>query len=331
MTRNIIIFLLLSCSAAADQEATSPNPFVSPGREIPTDLPVWGHRDGIRVGLAPTPGPHGLIRIYAPYLGQSFPRMVNFISIEPTVMGKEGRSQSELEASRHRSRERGLSFYASEDPVSHSETDSLPSGLASPDGEMLRVYIHTEPFANGAMPVIEMIFHSDQPYAVEFRTHAHPDSAPLAECVLSATMGNYGLLRQLQLGEKIITAEQLWPHPSTPLDPLGFLPWKTFSPEQFLRISGNKTLAKASSNEEDPARMKYPDSVPKSWRYHGSPAVHAWSTRGLATVAVNARLTFWETSSEIPGGPSIENFELRAPFNPGQSFFFSVNPLLKKP
>ena len=28
--------------------------------------PMWGHRHGIRVGIAPTPGPRGLLRIFTP-------------------------------------------------------------------------------------------------------------------------------------------------------------------------------------------------------------------------------------------------------------------------
>src|SRR5262249_33750149 len=58
--------------------------------------PVWGIKDGIAIGLWPTSGPRGLIRIYAPYLGQRRPRMVNYISIEPVVKGVRGQSELEV-------------------------------------------------------------------------------------------------------------------------------------------------------------------------------------------------------------------------------------------
>src|SRR5262245_8183439 len=35
--------------------------------------PVWGVPGGIAVGLWPARGPRGLLRIYAPYLGQKHP------------------------------------------------------------------------------------------------------------------------------------------------------------------------------------------------------------------------------------------------------------------
>ena len=64
--------------------------------------PVWGIKNGISVGLWPTEGPRGLLRIYTPYLGQSFPQMVNYIAIEPVVGGSAG-SRSWRKDSRARS------------------------------------------------------------------------------------------------------------------------------------------------------------------------------------------------------------------------------------
>ena len=59
--------------------------------------PVWGVKGGMRVGLWPTGGPRGLIRIYAPYLGHPPLRMINFVAVEP-VVGR-ARGLSELEHS----------------------------------------------------------------------------------------------------------------------------------------------------------------------------------------------------------------------------------------
>src|SRR5438874_2500057 len=77
--------------------------------------PIWGIENGLSIGLAPTPGPRGLIRIYAPYLDQPPGRMINFIAIEPIVAGK--RSLSEME---------------------RSASDGRTGKLISVDGEPLR-------------------------------------------------------------------------------------------------------------------------------------------------------------------------------------------------
>src|SRR5262245_27497923 len=71
-------------------------PFLRPGAGEAAE-PVWGVKGGIAVGLWPTPGPRGLIRVYAPYLGQPRPRMINFIAVEPIV--DQARGLSELERS----------------------------------------------------------------------------------------------------------------------------------------------------------------------------------------------------------------------------------------
>src|SRR5262245_44068695 len=60
------------------------------------DDPHWGFKNGIAVGLWPTDGPRGLIRIYTPYLCQSFQRVVNFIAVEPVVQGQRGQSELEV-------------------------------------------------------------------------------------------------------------------------------------------------------------------------------------------------------------------------------------------
>jgi len=68
--------------------------WVRPAARSPAQ-PVWGHADGLRVGLAPMPGPRGLLRIYAPYLGHPPERMINFIAVEPIVVGHGRRGFSE--------------------------------------------------------------------------------------------------------------------------------------------------------------------------------------------------------------------------------------------
>ncbi len=298
-----------------------------PGTVRQVDRPVWGHRDGLRIGLAPTPGPQGLIRVYAPYLGQSFPRVINFLSIEPAVTGQSGRGQSELELSRDRPGERGLTFRASNDLETTSISDQLPTGTLDRHDESLRLFVHPEPFANGARVIVEIVFHADQRHEIGLVTHLATGSAPLDSCVISATMGNYGLLRQLHLaGGRIEPLTELGGDER--LDRLGFLPWQMWPPEDFKR-SGGDYLVKITSDFADPDKADYAESVPPHWRYQGLAAAHHWRAEPDAEpwVALNARRTYWGSNDPIPGGACFENFELQLPFRSGRRLWFGIEPV----
>lgn len=324
MIRACLIFLLL---LASSRPAPAQDDFVWPGHGVPADRPVWGHREGLRIGLAPAPGPQGLLRIYAPYLGQEYPRMVNFLSVEPAVKGEPGRGQSELEASRERPGERGLTFHPSNRLQQLQPPDGLPSGMFDADAGTLRLFVHPEPFRNGAKPILELVFHRDQPHEVEIVTHAAAGSAAMESCVISATMGNYGLLRRLHLAEgRIERASQLWS--DEPLDHLGFLPWRTWPAEQLQRTPEGGYRVCLTSDFDQPSQAAYDPGVPAHWRYRGDGAAHCWRAEAGTdpSVAVNGRLQYWQTDAPIPGGACFENFELRLPFRDGNRLWFSVEP-----
>src|SRR5262245_50115776 len=127
--------------------------WLSPARDRNAE-PVWGINDGIAVGLWPTSGPRGLIRIYAPYLGQRRPRMVNYISIEPVVKGVRG--QSELEVGLG-GKKQGLAFWTADtrNAVSMPREPTSPARGRSERVEghdALTLYLATERFRNGAQP-----------------------------------------------------------------------------------------------------------------------------------------------------------------------------------
>src|SRR5262249_27566165 len=155
----------------------------------PRAQPVWGRKDGLAVGLWPTSGPRGLIRVYAPYLGQRRPRMVNYIAVEPVVKGVRG--QSELETSSH-GPQRGLAVRAGHSPAAATapaEPAAPSPGRVERSGgvETLTFFLATEPFRNGARPLIQVVLRADQPREVGFRVGAAPGSARMDACVLSAT------------------------------------------------------------------------------------------------------------------------------------------------
>lgn len=80
-------------------EAPAPAQWIQPSFDHET-RPIWGHKDGIRIGLSPLPGPRGLLRVYTPYLHQPDDRPMNYIAVEPIPRGESHLALSELEFSR---------------------------------------------------------------------------------------------------------------------------------------------------------------------------------------------------------------------------------------
>jgi hypothetical protein len=289
--------------------------------------PIWGIKGGIAVGLWPTGGPRGLLRVYTPYLGQPRLRMINYIAVEP-VVGKV-RGLSELEPSA-RDKVRGKAMWSGDDfdPTPRLQNPWEPAGgrVTGADGKQtLSVFVFVEPFENGARPVVQVTFRQDRPHEVGLKVFAARGSAPMKACVLTATMGNYARLRHLWLNGQVVDARKAWPA-FTP-DRWGFAAARQWNGDRLL-VVGRDVLVAATPAEPDPARAEGARNVPPGWRYQGKPATQYWrtrQTRGLC-VRVNGRQTFWATEARIPGGTSFENFELEAPFQSGQDFVFGVTP-----
>ena len=287
-------------------------------------IAAWGHAEGLRVGLHPLPGPRGMLRVYAPYLSQPETRMINFIAIEPTVVGKR-RGLSELEPSRLDGVP-GKRLWSGDDAAGLADRRAArpARGVVRTIGgiECLQVFIGVERFDNGARPLVRLTFRADRPHAVGLATFAAPGSAAMTSCVLTATMGNYARLRRLALADGVVTAAQLWPGFTGD----GFARRVAFPLGRLPRLPDGSVLVSAVSDEADPARA----DAPKAWRYVGRPAVQAWRCErpepGLEA-AVNARARYWRREEPIPGGPAIENFELAWPFRDGQEVWFVVEPL----
>jgi hypothetical protein len=320
----VLAALALGCGRGADPGS----PVVTAEWVRPTAAgaePVWGVTGGIAVGLWPTSGPRGLFRIYAPYLGQQFPRMVNYVSVEPVVKGNRG--QSELEVGL-RGGKPGLAMWSGDSAAAAADFRDpggpAPGRVEVIDGvEMLTVFVAVEPFRNGARPVIQIIFRADRPHEVGFRVHAAPGGTPMDSCVLSATMGNYARLRRLWLRDEVVDSRRLWPDPT--FDRLRFTPWRAWDRDRLFR-KGGQVLVAATPNEADPTQAEYDPMIPPHWRYEGKVATQYWGAADVPGLVarVNGRATFWGESGPIPGGLSFENFELEAPFADGQEFWFGV-------
>jgi hypothetical protein len=301
--------------------------WVRPAASTPAQ-PVWGHADGLRVGLAPMPGPRGLLRIYAPYLQHPSGRMINFIAVEPIVVGRDGRGYSELEPSRLDG-VRGKRFWSADDP-----SDSQPRLAEHPargvlsrrdDVECLDLFILIERFDNGAHPYLNVCFRSDRPYEVGIASFAHGDSAPLRFCVLTATMGNYARLRRLHLANRVVLAHELWPRYHGD----GFAPARQFPLADLTRTPQGHAIVSATPEEAEPENATYAPFTASGWKYTGRRAVQSWRCEDPSeqlAVGVNGRTKYWASRSPIPGGISFENFEMVEPMRDGQRFWFGVKP-----
>ena len=289
-------------------------------------VPAWGHADGLRVGLWPAPGPRGLLRIYAPYLGHPDGRMINYIAVEPIVEGKTARGLSELEKSSLDGLP-GKRFWSADAPA--DPTPRLPErpsrGEVATEGgvEILRVWILVEPFENGTQPCLRLTFRADRPYEAGLAAFAQPKSRPMSACILTATMGNYARLRRLYLANRIVTAADLWPK----FDGKDFAPHARFDLADLFRTREGYALVAATTDEKQPDRAEYAPNTGPGWKYQGAPATQYWRCETPVprlAVQVNGRSVYWASRTPIPGGVAFENFEMVAPFREGQEFWFGV-------
>lgn len=324
----LICGLMAICSSA--QELSAPvvqGRWIQPSDAFPAQ-PVWGHADGIRIGLWPMPGPRGLLRVYAPYLGHDDDRMINYIAVEPTLEGQRWRSFSELEKSLFDGVS-GLRFWSADSPEDEMPRDPRnPSqGIISRDGEVetLCIYVFVEPYENGASVVLRIQFRSDRPYEVGIATFTQPESKPLETCIITATMGNFARLRELHLADGMRSSHELWPTFSGS----GFAEHACFSLSNLVRTPSEDALFIATPDEENPSQAEYERGTFIGWTYYGDVAQQYWrdetptyELRGC----VNARSTYWASESHIPGGSSFENFELIERFREGNELWFGVMP-----
>ena len=295
-------------------------PFVRP-QAADIAQPIWGHAEGLQVGLCPMPGPRGLLRIYAPYLGHRPGRVINFIAIEPIVEGQPRRGFSELETSRLDAAP-GKRFWSADKPDDF--TPRLPQGrpargVISREGEVqiLRVCVLIEPFDGGARPYLRMTFRSDRPYEVGIATFAHKESRPMAYCIVTATMGNFARLRQLHLAGEVITAGECWP--AYRKDRFGR--HRNFPLADLFRTPQGAVLVAATTDEPNPQEVK------AAWQYYGQKATQYWRCEkpdAKLIAQVNGRYTYYKSTTPIPGGIAFENFELVEPFRDGAEFWFGV-------
>lgn len=315
--------LLLACvllAAGMDASAmTTSTLWVQPSTM--DGKPLWGHVNGIRVGLPTTRGPFGLLYLYMPGVTQKENAVLNFLAIEP-VVGKV-RCLSELETSTLDQRN-GKRFWSEDSPSFTPRDPARPAnGVLQSHGttETLQVYIMTEKFVNGAQPYLRLTFRSDLPGEVQVETFSAPGSAPMRHCIVTATMGNYARLRQLWLKEGTTSSLALWPT----YREMDFAPAREFGLKKLWRATDGTVLVAATCDEAAPEKSK----APGHWNYTGKLATQYWrvepdqvSPRLLARV--NGRYVYWMSHNPLPGGIAFENMELQLPYREGERYSFGV-------
>jgi len=293
-------------------------------------MPVWGHVNGIRIGLDPLPGPRGLIRIYTPYLNYGFPEVMNFIAFEPIPKGKEARGFSELEMSSIHPGKRGKHFWSTDHPTGVSALDGrYPArGIVAQNNgeETLTIYLFAEPFDNGAKVYARLRFFASRPYEFELATYTYEGSEELDYFILTATMGNKSRLRTLFLQDGKESSLELW----SDYKDIHFTPHAYFPQQRMIRDKKGRVYFIAAPDEADYLKTVYTAGTNQHWKYRGKSATQYWIKKnpseqlnGLLT----GRFTYWASKEPIPGGVSIENFELKEPFKAGDSFIFGITPL----
>lgn len=302
--------------------------WVRPSATAPAE-PRWGHADGLQIGLAPLPGPRGLIRVFAPYLGHPPQRLVNFVAIEPTPAGAAERGYSELEHS-DLDGVPGKRFWSFDDPAQTTPADPLrPAGglVDEVDGVgRLTVYIGCERFGNGSDVYVRARFSEDRPHEVALAGFRREISVELDRLTLSATMGNWARLRRLQLADRVVTPQELWPG----FGGDGFTQHARFPLSSLATDADGAAIVTAETDEESPETATYAEGTHEHWHYVGRRAIQGWravAPRPGLEVLVNGRFCYWASQAPIPGGTAYENFEFGEPFVDGQEYVFSVEPL----
>ncbi len=295
---------------------------------LTTNSSVWGVKGGLQFALHPggftrgVGGPRGLIRIGYPTRTNGGYDLINFLAVEPVVNGRKG--LSELEKSSIDGRQ-GKMFWAGE-TATGTNVHLVAGEISShaPGLEQLSVTVAVERFENGAHVRLKLAQRSDAPDELRVTIEAQPDSKPIESCVITATMGNKARARIVQLRDGPISSLQLYPA----YRGRDFAPHRFFALNQLLRTDQGDVFVPMMTDEEHPGAVQ-PFGRPHFWDYPGVKVTQYWrkpvaGVTDKLTCVVNGRFVYWGSRQPIPGGISFENFELREPFQSGQTVIFGV-------
>jgi hypothetical protein len=314
--------LLVSVAAADDQGA-----WIRP--QNAGDPLLWGRRDGILFGLPSEgglPGPRGLVRVGVISADTGRPQLLNFVAIEPVVLGPGKRFDrmafSELERSSLDGGIAGKRLWV--DPATDFR-GVLSTVAESPKRiERLSVRIDVEPFAaNGARVYLIASIDSDRPGELDLAVFQDRDSPALEELTLTATMGNFERLRWLFLNNRVVDSRVLFNGETGD----AFFEHENYPLPEMLRSADGNAIALCATDEPTPSSETNTPSP--FWRYPLPRITQYWKVPARfiepdLRVRVNGRRSYWGSHKPVPNGVAFENFELRQRYRPGQVFVFGV-------
>lgn len=269
-------------------------------------------------------GPRGLIRLAYPVLADGGYTLINYVAVEPIVAGKKGFSELEKSSLDQRP---GKLFWTGDAATPAVESPHLDPGelkTIAPGVEELSVTVFVEIFDNGAHVRLRLAQRSDAPDELRLTVESEPGSAPMTSCILTATMGNQTRARLLFLADGPVSSLQLYPD----YRDKHFAPHRSFSVDRLPRAANGDVFVALANDEPEPAKVQ-PFGRPHAWDYRGAKVTQYWrkpagEVRPELICVVNGRFTYWGGEQPIPGGISFENFELREPFQSGQTFVFGI-------
>lgn len=192
--------------------------------------------------------------------------------------------------------------------------------------ETLTLYVFSEAFDNGAKVYTRIRFFASRPYEFEIATYSYGSSVELGYFVPSSTMGNKARLRTLFLQDRQTSSLELWPD----YKDVHFTSHAYFSQKDMIRDRQGKVYFVAAPDEKDYSKAVFALGTKQHWKYYGKHATQYWikgnpdqNLYGL----VSGRFAYWNNVAPIPGGISIENFELKSPFKQGESYIFGIQPI----
>ncbi len=306
--------------------------WIRPGKQ--GDPLIWGRKDGIVFGLPSEggmKGPRGLIRVGLIPVGETEPKLLNFIAIEPVVFGPGTRLSriafSELEPSVLDPGKQGKRFTVekikgAKEPSYRGSMETVHAGRTTV--ERLSVRINVERYtANGAHVYVIASIDSDRPQELRLSVFAEKDSPPLEELSLSATMGNYERLRRLWLRDRVLDSRELFPDYGGD----GFTELENYPLEDMFRTADGAAVVYCTSDEADPATTPGNDTA--HWPYVLPKLAQFWRVDSHdiepdLRVRVNARRVYWASTAPVLGGIAFENFEVRQRYVPGQTFIYGI-------
>lgn len=296
------------------------------------DMPVWGIKKGIVLGIYPSRlsfgdisgGPRGLFRVGFESNGTL--RFVNFMAVHPVneSKGKFVSAGSELEKSPSDNR-RGIRFYPYpvdylQNPKRYHSTPSidLAAEILKEDGrQILQWGIKTEAFENGVEAFFVFRIDEHRFNEIQIESYILKGEKKVKYLVLSATFGNITRLRNLYLKDEIVFAPELYKGKYGK----GFAPRKFFDLEHWPVDSEGDSLFIAGPDEYQPWKVKpYPHKQKLLQYFRKEKGATVSDIRGL----VNGREKYWHSIKTIPGGVAFENFAIVERFYQGQRFSFGI-------